>query len=260
LTTVARTVFQTGNLAGYVQSPVAPVIVPGVQAGSRATMQLRAWDNQAGLLGSWAQAECAQAAHGSSALFLSDPLASPGGQVFLRGLQSFNIYFSGASAYEIMMNRGGCDFEEFAPTAFEGENVTLTLRCPQPGAFLQWRLSGVDIPGAHSPTLALTNIRLNQAGTYSVADTLPPAGILEPASLTLRVVPRPRLSSPHLTPQGGFGVLVLGVTNRTIAIEQSTNLVSWSSWTNLFLFGPAQINYPGPLPPRARFFRVHPLP
>ena len=258
LVAVSRTVFRTGTEAGFVQPPAAPVIIPGVAAGARAMLQLRAWDNRGGSVASWAQAECAPAARGSSGVFLSDPLAPSDGQVFLRGLQSFNIFDSLTLPYHILVNLGGCDLE-FAPTVFEGENVTLTLRCVQPGASLQWRLAGADIPGARSSTLVLPNIRLNQAGVYSVADTLPPGGILEPISVNLRVVPRPRLSSPHLTP-GGFAMTVLGVTNRFVAMEQSSNLTSWASWTTQFLFGPAQINYPGPLPRGSRIFRAHPLP
>ncbi|MEY2410020.1 MAG: hypothetical protein QOF48_2690 [Verrucomicrobiota bacterium] len=260
LTALARTIFQTAPSAGFVQPPVSPVAIAGVPPGMRAQLQVRAWDNKGGTVNSWAQSECAPAARGSSAMFLSDPLAASGGQVYLRGLRSFNIFNAGSLPYHILINRGGCDLSEFAPVAFEGENVTLLLRCVQPGASLQWRLGGADIAGAHSPTLSLPNIRLNQSGIYTVADTAPPAGTVEPISINLRVAPRPRLSSPHLTPQGAFSMTLSGVTNRTVSMEQSSNLVSWASWTNLYLFGPAQVTFPGPLPPRARFFRAHPLP
>ena len=92
LASLARTFFQTGNNAGYVQPPAFPVIVPGVSAGARAALQLRVWDNRGGAVVSWSQSECAPAARGASGLFLTDPLPQTGGSVYLLGLQSVNIF------------------------------------------------------------------------------------------------------------------------------------------------------------------------
>src|SRR5262245_53653967 len=43
LSPVARTIFRTGAVSGYVQTPATPVVVPSVPPGQRATLQLRAW-------------------------------------------------------------------------------------------------------------------------------------------------------------------------------------------------------------------------
>jgi hypothetical protein len=194
-------------------------------------------------------------------MLLSDPLGTTGAPSFLRGLQSFNLHFTPGIAYQMFLSLGGCEFIPTGPvTVFQGENVTLALRCPQTGAFLQWTRSGVSVAGANTAILSLPNIQPSQAGTYAVIDTDPPPGV-EPPAISLRVVPRPRLDVPRVTAQGAFAMNLIGVTNRWVAIEVSSNLVTWTPWKTNYPFGsPAPVQYPPPLPKPARFFRARPLP
>lgn len=260
LVALARTTFRTGVDAGFVQTPPSLVTVPFAAPGGRVMFQLRAWDNQGGTVASWSQAQCGQAPRGASSPFLSEPLGTSGGPSYLRGLQSFNLFTSANASYEIHVSLGGCESRpNFPVNVFQGENVTLTLRCPQPGAFVHWARSGFDIPGANSATLLLPNIQFNQAGDYTLTDTLPPPGAVPPV-LTLRVVPRPRLSAPQVTSFGHFAFTISGVTNRYVAFEVSSNLTAWSTWTNHHVFnGSGLIQFRGPLPSGARFFRARPI-
>ncbi len=261
LVALARTSFRTNPLAGFVLSPASPVTVPFALPGARVQFQLRAWDNQSGAVVSWLQAQCGGGAYGSSPMLLSDPLGTVGAPSFLRGLQSFNLHFTPGIAYQMFLTLGGCEFIPTGPvTVFQGENVTLALRCPQTGAFLQWTRSGVSVAGANTAILSLPNIQPSQAGTYAVIDTDPPPGV-EPPAISLRVVPRPRLDVPRVTAQGAFAMNLIGVTNRWVAIEVSSNLVTWTPWKTNYPFGsPAPVQYPPPLPKPARFFRARPLP
>lgn len=92
-----RTTFKTGLSAGQVVD-VLNLALPGFTVGTRARLQLRVWDNQAGTVTSWAQAVAAgKVLHGSSSPFDSAPLGSTGviGAVTvptLTGLERFNIH------------------------------------------------------------------------------------------------------------------------------------------------------------------------
>ena len=55
-------------------------------------------------------------------------------------------------------------------TVLPGWNPTLTIQTAGSlPATYQWRLNGVNIPGATAPLLALTNVQMSQGGTYSIA-------------------------------------------------------------------------------------------
>jgi len=93
----ATTVFRTGGGAGFIVALLGAAIVPGVPAGpgSRATLQIRAWNNLNGTVTSWAQvlANPGSVARGASDLFTPD-FDLGGGPVLppnLIGLSSFNL-------------------------------------------------------------------------------------------------------------------------------------------------------------------------
>lgn len=96
---VASATFRTTtSTAGFFIAPTAAQNVPGGVAGAQGTFQLRAWDNHAGSITSWAAAMAdPSVAKGSSALFTpSFPLGgpTPTGVVTppgLAGLTSFNL-------------------------------------------------------------------------------------------------------------------------------------------------------------------------
>jgi len=88
----SQTTFRTGAAAGFVTAPAVNPTVPGVAENGTATMQVRAWDNQAGAITSYAQALQLNAAAGFSDLFDVSPLGgiltpSPN----IAGLRSFNL-------------------------------------------------------------------------------------------------------------------------------------------------------------------------
>lgn len=96
---IASATFRTTTAtAGFFIAPTAAQNVPGGVAGAQGTFQLRAWDNHAGSITSWAAAMAdPSVAKGSSALFTpSFPLGgpTPTGVVTppgLAGLTSFNL-------------------------------------------------------------------------------------------------------------------------------------------------------------------------
>jgi hypothetical protein len=71
-----------------------------------------------------------------------------------------------------------------------GSNVTLSVTAVGPGPLTyQWRYEGVDIPGATSRTLLLTNLQLEQTGQYQVLVSNPNATVSAYAQLTVLVTP-----------------------------------------------------------------------
>ena len=93
----AVTPFRTGAGAGYFTA-IADVQNPSVSAGSVATIQVRAWDNNSGQITTWAAALMGGRAIGASDAFQTAPLGGnpPGGGLpitapNLVGLTSFNL-------------------------------------------------------------------------------------------------------------------------------------------------------------------------
>jgi hypothetical protein len=56
-------------------------------------------------------------------------------------------------------------------TVCEGDDATFVVSADPPGLAYQWRKSGVDIPGATSETLTITNVTASDAGSYRVVIT-----------------------------------------------------------------------------------------
>ncbi len=80
-----------------------------------------------------------------------------------------------------------------APSDIEargGSNVTLSVTATGPGPLTyQWRFNGVDIAGATSRTLLLTNLQLEQTGQYQVLVSNPNATVSAYSQLTVLVSP-----------------------------------------------------------------------
>jgi hypothetical protein len=95
----ASTTFRTGaNTVGSIVALADAASIPNAPAGggSRASLQLRAWNNMGGAVTSWAMvmADPANIPHGSSPIF-TPPFDLGGGSVTppnLIGLQSFNLF------------------------------------------------------------------------------------------------------------------------------------------------------------------------
>ena len=86
----STTTFRTGSASGFVLPPAGSTAIPNAPAGTIATLQLRAWDNQGGTVTSWDQAGTVGATRGSSLVFNSQPLGSSTATKLV-GLQSFSL-------------------------------------------------------------------------------------------------------------------------------------------------------------------------
>ncbi|MBN2508146.1 MAG: immunoglobulin domain-containing protein [Verrucomicrobia bacterium] len=72
----------------------------------------------------------------------------------------------------------------------EGATVTLTVAATGTALNYQWRFNGVDLPGATSPTLELPQVRMDQAGEYSVCVSNGVGSVTSaPAVLTVLAAP-----------------------------------------------------------------------
>jgi len=92
----------SGTFAGIWNAPSSPAVIPGAALDTdRPTFQVRVWDTKGGTIQTWDQAQAAWRAGGGYALGYSDlftvpfPLGNtqnpPNQQVYLQGLQSFNV-------------------------------------------------------------------------------------------------------------------------------------------------------------------------
>jgi len=118
-------------------------------------------------------------------------------------------------------------------TVFEGTNVSLTIGLGGTAPFVyQWHRNGSPITGATNASLAFTNVQLGSDGTYYVVATnLAGTVTSDPAVLTIIAVPR--LINPSLDINGNITFTVHGNSNRTYAIEISSNLIEWVTMTNV---------------------------
>jgi len=97
----------------------------------------------------------------------------------------------------------------------------------------QWRCNGTDLPnfanvsGAFGPTLTISNVQPQQAGSYSV-EVQNAGGSVVSATAALTVLFPPTLIPQHMATNGRFAFSLLGNTNAAFQVEVSTNLASWS--------------------------------
>ena len=86
----------------------------------------------------------------------------------------------------------------------------------------------------------MTNAQPINEGSYSVLVTNTVGSATSPSAL-LTVLIRPILSNPMMLPGGGFQMTLSGNTNRTYAVETSTNLNDWAQLTTLLYTNGAMI-------------------
>jgi hypothetical protein len=86
--------FRTGGFAGAINNSGGVIAIPGVSEGSRAALQLRAWDNIGGTITSWEGtfAPTYFGSRGASAIFTSPLLGGNAPPPNMAGLQSFHLY------------------------------------------------------------------------------------------------------------------------------------------------------------------------
>lgn len=149
-----RTTFKTGLSAGQIVD-VLNLAVPGFTVGTRARLQLRVWDNQAGTVTSWAQAVAAgKVLHGSSFPFDSAPLGSTGviGAVTvptLTGLERFNIHQGDNRFLPPVITRDPTGRTE----CLGGTAMFISEATGEPPLTFQWFKNGQTIAGETNATL-----------------------------------------------------------------------------------------------------------
>lgn len=258
LQVLAHTTFRTGNLAGLIQNPSSAVAVPFATPGQRVTVQVRVWDNRAGMLTTWQQALQSSGYNyvNTSELFLTPPLLS-GSPVTLDGMNSYTFgfadglrpYYQGQRLPVISVNTGSLTnyyitgYTNFYKRGIaEGETVTLSVECPPPGAQIQWTFAGTSIEGATNRQLVLTNIQPSQTGFYTAVATTNFINGTRVARMTnsvhVAVTGRLRLDNPQITmltaSSNRFTATVAGIAYRYVWIETSSNLQAWVPQQQVF--------------------------
>ena len=125
--------------------------------------------------------------------------------------------------------------QPFSQWATLGSNATFTVSASGlPAPLFQWKFNGTNIAGATNTSLLLSNLLGTNAGFYSVlvtniAGTQTSSNAL--LSLIASAQPTMQLAGP---PAGGSVQLdCFGQLGATYALETSTNLVTWTTLTNL---------------------------
>ena len=124
----------------------------------------------------------------------------------------------------------------------------------------QWRLNGTNIAGATGPSYTTPVTKAADNGnTYSVYMTND-AGILLSSSATLTVISAPlQLTGAGFNPQGKFRFQV-NADPGSYVVECSSNLVQWTTVTNITLnAAPVLVTDPDSAE-QVRFYRSRPLP
>jgi hypothetical protein len=264
----ARQTFLAGADAGLFAAP-NPVVVPFAAAGTRASFQLRVWALSGGMASHWPSAYC-YTVWGQSEVMLSDPLGTPEQPAYLRQLRSFNLVNSSAShspdrVLALVGDRPVSYFEESSSMTvvdvLAGETVSLRVRCPgNPTSTARWLRDGAELGAEPDGTLVLSTVQEAEAGTYTGATGQSPNGVPEMLPLRVNVWPAPRLSQPRLTPAGAFTAMLDCPIPRTVVLESSSDLRSWTPWSTNEFFVTRPITYPRPVPSGHGFFRARTQP
>ena len=92
----------------------------------------------------------------------------------------------------------------------------------------QWQCNNTNISGATNASLSLTNVQLNQAGTYSLVAGNGYGNVTNTAPLTVLPMAFSASSTNLLMTTNGFKFRLDSVyATQSVVILASTNLVSW---------------------------------
>jgi len=126
-----------------------------------------------------------------------------------------------------------------------GSNATFTVTASGlPAPTYQWKFNGTNIAGATNAALLLTSLQGTNAGLYSVLVTNI-AGTQTSSNALLSLIASTQPTMQLTGPPGSVQLNCLGETGANYALETSTNLVSWTTLTNIvapsaaFSFNPA---------------------
>jgi hypothetical protein len=115
-----------------------------------------------------------------------------------------------------------------------GSNATFTASASGlPAAAYQWKLNGTNIAGATNAALLLANLQGTNAGLYSVVVTnIVGTQTSSNALLSLIASTQPTMQLAG-APGGGVQLDCLGQLGASYALETSTNLINWTTLTNI---------------------------
>jgi hypothetical protein len=98
----------------------------------------------------------------------------------------------------------------------------------------QWRKNGTPIEGATAPDLTIGSVGTADVGSYDVMVAgACGAQTSVVAELSLSAPVAFRLEAIGRLPGGAFQLNLIGAAGQIYAIQSSTNLVDWSTWTNI---------------------------
>lgn len=146
-----------------------------------------------------------------------------------------------------------------------GGSTTLTVGTVGVGAFTgpftyQWTFNGVDLPGATTTSLALTNLQLTNSGRYACVVSTS-VGSLTSAEAQLTVYNPFNLGEATFQLGGLVRIVATGDNGRAYRMEASTNLVNWDPVvTNIIQGGSATFTDTGASTNTTRFYRIVLLP
>ena len=126
-----------------------------------------------------------------------------------------------------------------------GSNATFTVTASGlPAPAYQWRLNNTNIAGATNASLLLVNLQGTNAGLYSVLVTNI-AGTQTSSNALLSLVASTQPTMQLVGAPDSVQLNCFGETGARYALETSTNLISWTTLTNIvapnaaFSFNPA---------------------
>jgi hypothetical protein len=121
----------------------------------------------------------------------------------------------------------------------------------------QWSFNGIIIAGATNSSLSLTNAQSANAGSYSVVVSNVVGSVTTGAQLA--VIPPPQFGPMSLAGNGQFGFSFTGTIGIQYVVQTSTNLITWTSLTNLTdNANPVTFTDSNSTPQIQRFYRVLP--
>jgi Immunoglobulin domain len=114
-------------------------------------------------------------------------------------------------------------------------NATFTVAASGlPAPSFQWLFNGTNIPGAAASSYARTNVQVWDRGNYSVMVSNVAGSIMSSNAALALIPPRPaQFQSVSLQPDYSLRIVFNGDPEWSYTVEASTNLINWSSVTNL---------------------------
>jgi len=150
--------------------------------------------------------------------------------------------------------------QPLSQTAGLNSNVSLrVLAMGSPPVLYQWRINDIDVPGATSSSLTLSNFNAACEGLYHVLVTS--GGGLVNSSPALVLLNNPLRIDYTATPRCRYNLRLSGPAGKMFMLQTSSNLVTWNAvFTNVAPTGIIEFNDAGMTNTRSRFYRAASVP